>query len=162
MDDEAAPGGERKRDRKRGVGADAWVVDPARSALMARIGSRNTSPELRVRKAFHRAGLRYRLHARELPGRPDLAFPARRLAVFVHGCFWHRHPGCKATRTPKSRLEFWNGKFVENVERDARVREALASRGWTVLVIWECETRDAAYLERLASEIKTTRANGHA
>ncbi len=131
-----------------------WEVDPARSRLMARVRSRDTSPELRVRRIFYRLGLRYRLHCKGLPGRPDLAFESRRLVVFVHGCFWHRHPGCKATRTPKSHLEFWKGKFDENVERDKRVKEKLLLEGWSVLTIWECETLDVEYLKELALGIK--------
>jgi DNA mismatch endonuclease, patch repair protein len=143
-----------KRSGRCGIKTAGWKVDPARSALMARIGSRNTSPELRVRQVFHRTGLRYRIHPRSLPGRPDLAFPSRRLVVFVHGCFWHRHPGCKSTRNPKSRLDFWNAKFTENMERDVRVRALLTSLGWSVLVIWECETHNREHLLKIALKIK--------
>lgn len=130
------------------------AVDPARSAQMALVRSRDTKPELRVRKALHAAGLRYRLHDRRLPGVPDLVFPGRRIALFVHGCFWHRHPGCAAARLPKSRREFWEPKLAGNVERDKRTQAALVALGWMVMVIWECETRDPAALARLAENIR--------
>ncbi|WP_260292393.1 very short patch repair endonuclease [Sedimenticola hydrogenitrophicus] len=132
-------------------------VDPARSAQMARVRGRDTKPEMRVRKALHAAGLRYRLHDRRLPGTPDLVFPSRRVALFVHGCFWHRHPGCAAARLPKTRLEFWEPKLTGNVERDGRNHAALEAAGWEVMVIWECETRDRAALARLADAIKSHR-----
>ncbi|EWY40534.1 XorII very short patch repair endonuclease [Skermanella stibiiresistens SB22] len=130
-------------------------VDPARSALMAKIGPRDTRPEMRVRKLAHAMGLRYRLHRRDLPGKPDMVFPSRRVALFVHGCFWHRHPGCKANRLPKTRVDFWEAKFQGNVERDARVTAELERRGWTVLVIWECETRDEDHLRAVLSAIRS-------
>lgn len=121
---------------------------------MALVRSRDTKPEMRVRKALHAAGLRYRLHDRRLPGSPDLVFPSRRVALFVHGCFWHRHEGCAAARLPKSRLEFWGPKLAGNVLRDQRQREALEADGWTVLVMWECETRDPNALRALAKRIR--------
>ena len=130
------------------------AVDPARSAQMALIRSRDTKPEMRVRKALHAAGLRYRLHDRGLPGAPDLVFPGRRLALFVHGCFWHQHPGCAAARMPKSRLEFWQPKLAGNIERDARVLSNLEFLGWTVMIIWECETRKPNTLAMLAERIR--------
>lgn len=129
-------------------------VDPARSAQMALVRGRDTKPEMRVRRALHAAGLRYRLHDRRLPGTPDLVFPGRRLALFVHGCFWHQHPGCAAARMPKSRLEFWSSKLTGNVERDARKRVELEARGWAIKVIWECETRSPTALSTLAADIK--------
>ncbi|WP_241163242.1 very short patch repair endonuclease [Ralstonia solanacearum] len=129
------------------------AVDPTRSAQMALVRSRDTKPEMRVRKALHAAGLRYRLHDRRLPGTPDLVFPSRRIVVFVHGCFWHRHPGCTAARLPKSRKEFWEPKLAGNVERDKRTQEELQALGWTVLVIWECETKSADALMRLERRI---------
>lgn len=130
------------------------AVDPARSAQMALIRSRDTRPEMRVRKALHASGLRYRLHDRRLPGIPDLVFPSRRVALFVHGCFWHQHPSCSAARMPKSRLDFWGPKLAGNVARDARQLIELATAGWTALVIWECETRDPQCLAALAASIK--------
>ncbi|MCQ4161268.1 DNA mismatch endonuclease Vsr [Roseomonas sp. GC11] len=123
---------------------------------MARIKGKDTQPELRVRRAFHKAGLRYRLHDKRLPGRPDIVFPSRKAAVFVQGCFWHRHPdpACPLTRTPKSRLEFWQGKFAENRARDARNRAALEATGWRVFEIWECQIHDAAKLSVVTNELK--------
>lgn len=129
------------------------VVDPARSAQMSLVRSRDTKPEMRVRRALHAAGLRYRLHDRRLPGVPDLVFPSRKIVVFVHGCFWHRHPGCSAARLPKSRQEFWEPKLAGNVARDMQVQAELEKQGWTVFVIWECETKCADALARLARRI---------
>ena len=114
----------------------------ARSALMRSVRQRNTTPEQRVRSIAHRLGYRFRLHRRDLPGTPDLVFPALRTCLFVHGCFWHRHPGCKLTTTPKTRVDFWEAKFEANVERDHRKVANLEGQGWRVAVIWECETRD--------------------
>jgi DNA mismatch endonuclease, patch repair protein len=94
-----------------------------------------------VRSAAHRRGLRFRIHRSDLPGTPDLVLPKWRLAIFVHGCFWHRHPGCKKATSPKTRVEFWQGKFDRNVERDRANLAALALMGWRTEVIWECETR---------------------
>lgn len=127
------------------------LTPAARSALMGRIRGRDTRPELAVRRALHALGYRFRTHASEVPGRPDIVFPKRRAAVFVHGCFWHRH-GCTKTYTPKSRRGFWEEKFAANVERDGRAREALARDGWRVFVAWECEIEsDPALVERLAA-----------
>jgi DNA mismatch endonuclease, patch repair protein len=122
---------------------------------MALVRSRDTKPELRVRRYLHAAGLRYRLHQRIAGARPDLVFPARRTVVFVHGCIWHRHPdpACPLTRTPKSRVDFWARKFAENVARDQRQQAQIAEAGWRVLTIWECETTDHARLAALTREI---------
>lgn len=109
--------------------------------------------EMRVRRAAHALGLRYRLYRRDLPGTPDLVFPKHRIVVFVHGCFWHRHPGCKKATTPKSRVEFWQSKFDRNVARDRETVEELGALEWGVAVIWECETEDAEVLSRLLGEI---------
>jgi DNA mismatch endonuclease (patch repair protein) len=117
--------------------------------MMAGIGGRDTQPEHAVRRYLHAAGLRFRLHDRRLPGRPDLLFPTRKTVVFVHGCFWHRHTGCRYATTPATRPEFWQRKFSSNVVRDRRVAELLRSMGWRVLVVWECETRDERALDRL-------------
>ena len=108
---------------------------------MARIGPKNTTPELATRKLLHRLGYRYRLHRKDLPGTPDICFPARRKAIFVHGCFWHRHEGCLRTTTPKVRTSFWEEKFLQNIERDHRKIAALRELGWSTLVVWECETK---------------------
>ena len=110
---------------------------------MSRVKGKDTRPELRLRRLLHAQGYRFRLHRRDLPGSPDLVFPSRRCVVFVHGCFWHRHPGCKLTRTPKSNTEFWKSKFQENVRRDRRNRRKLESMGWHVLIVWECELNDS-------------------
>jgi DNA mismatch endonuclease (patch repair protein) len=104
-----------------------------------------------VRRIAHTLGYRFRLHRRDLPGSPDLVFSRRKMAVFVHGCFWHRHPGCSRATTPKTRTEFWVGKFKRNVERDAEVERSLRAQGWDVLTVWECETRNA---DRLSETLK--------
>jgi DNA mismatch endonuclease (patch repair protein) len=110
-----------------------------RSALMSRVRSADTKPEWILRSGLHRLGLRYRLGNKSLPGHPDLVFPKYRAVVFVHGCYWHRHPGCKGASTPKTNVAFWTRKFAENVERDRRAQQALAELGWRVLVVWQCE-----------------------
>lgn len=123
---------------------------------MARIRSRDTQPELRVRRALHAAGLRFRLHVKNLPGKPDIVLPSRRIAIFVHGCFWHRHPDpdCKRARLPKSRPEFWIPKLEGNRRRDLEKEEQLRRAGWDVRIIWECEIRDR--LDEFAQECRTT------
>lgn len=119
------------------------IVNRARrSEIMSKIRGKNTEPELVVRRIAHKLGLRFRLHRRDLPGRPDLVFPRYRLALFVHGCFWHRHAGCRYAYTPKSRTSFWTEKFATNVARDERNEGLLQELGWRILVIWECETWD--------------------
>jgi DNA mismatch endonuclease, patch repair protein len=121
-------------------------VSPKRSALMARVRTKHTKPEMAVRQAAHALGYRFRLHCRNMPGSPDLVFPSRKMAIFVHGCFWHRHVGCRRTTTPKTRAAFWQTKFDANVVRDARNIDALQSVGWKVLIVWECETIDPVAL----------------
>lgn len=131
------------------------IVSPAkRSQMMSGIRGKDTKPELLVRSHLHRKGLRYRLHAK-LPGKPDLVFPKHRTAVFVHGCFWHRHQDCKYATTPKSNAEFWQTKFVANVKRDALVQEQLTALGWRVLVVWGCQT-SSEDLDALAATIQET------
>lgn len=110
-----------------------------RSALMSRIRGKNTGPEMAVRRVLHRLGYRYRTHARDLPGRPDIIFRSRRAAIFVHGCFWHRH-SCGLAYVPKTRHAFWRDKFLQTVRRDRLALRALKGAGWRVLVIWECQT----------------------
>ena len=127
-------------------------IDPDRSALMSRVKAKGTKPELNVRRLAHGLGYRYRLHRRDLPGSPDLVFPGRRKALFVHGCFWHRHQGCRKTTMPKTRAKFWQRKFDDNVRRDERVIAALRDLGWGVLVVWECETSDENLLRRTLLE----------
>lgn len=112
-----------------------------RSENMRAIRSRNTQPEMAVRSLVHELGYRFRLHRPDLPGKPDLAFPARRKVIFVHGCFWHSH-GCKSGLTPNTNQDFWEKKLRRNKERDCNNLEALAREGWKALVIWQCELRD--------------------
>lgn len=119
-----------------------------RSAHMRRIGKSDTLPEIAVRRVAHRLGLRFRLHRRDLPGTPDLVFPKRRTVVMVHGCFWHQHEGCRLARQPKSRLDYWLPKLARNRARDLEARTMLAALGWNVITIWECQTKDAAMVER--------------
>ena len=119
-----------------------------RSEMMSRIQGRDTVPEIVVRRIAHRLGFRFRLYRKDLPGRPDLVFPRYRAVIFVHGCFWHRHNGCRYAYTPKSRVRFWTAKFSENVARDRRAEESLLTLGWRVLVIWECETRNEAVVKK--------------
>lgn len=120
---------------------------------MSRVRSKDTSPEMRVRRAAHALGLRFRLHRRDLPGKPDLVFPRHRAALFVHGCFWHRHPGCAKASMPKSRPDFWQAKFERNIERDRRVETELEALGWRVFVIWECETKSDERIRDLLTRI---------
>ncbi len=122
-----------------------------RSALMSRIRGKDTSPELAVRQLTHRLGFRFRLHRRDLPGTPDLVLPKLKKAVLVHGCFWHRHEGCKNAVLPKTRQEWWQAKLSGNVARDARNTELLASQGWDVLILWECEIRSGDFGIKLAA-----------
>ena len=130
----------------------ADIVSPEhRSKMMSKIKSKNTKPEMIVRSICHEMGFRYRLHRKDLPGSPDLVFPKHRLCIFVHGCFWHRHPGCKYAYTPKSRPDFWLPKLARNVERDLQVQERLKALGWKVVIVWECHTKDR---EILRNEIR--------
>ena len=131
-----------------------------RSRTMRAVRSRDTAPEMIVRRFLHAAGLRFRLHDRHLPGVPDLVFPSRRVALFVHGCFWHQHPGCAASGRPQSRLDYWTHKLDGNVTRDQRRRAELEAAGWEVLVIWECETRDPQRLAALAARIREGQEHG--
>jgi DNA mismatch endonuclease (patch repair protein) len=118
-----------------------------RSAVMRRVKGRNTTPELTVRQALTRLGARYRLHRKDLPGSPDIVMPERRLAIFVHGCFWHGHDCARGSRVPKQNRDYWVGKVARNVARDARTAEALAALGWRVETIWECELKALVELE---------------
>ena len=131
----------------------ADLISPARrSENMRAIKSKNTSPERRVRSAAHSLGLRFRLHRRDLPGSPDLIFPKKKTALFVHGCFWHRHKNCPGATTPKTNAEYWNSKFRRNMERDRESRRKLEQDGWKVLVIWECETKTRESIEAFFKE----------
>jgi len=125
------------------------IMTPAeRSVRMGRIRSKDTEPELAVRRLVHGMGYRYRLHGSGLPGRPDMVFRARQKVVFVHGCFWHLHRGCPNCRPPKSKVEYWKPKLEGNAARDKRVRDQLRQLGWKCLVVWECELDDADALRR--------------
>jgi DNA mismatch endonuclease (patch repair protein) len=124
---------------------------------MARIGGRNTRPEIILRAALRSRGIGYRLHSRDLPGTPDVVMRGARLAVFVHGCFWHRHPGCLKATMPKTREEFWSAKFRANVARDRRQIDSLIRAGWRVGVVWECETACAADLALAVDAIEEIR-----
>lgn len=117
--------------------------------MMSRIRGSDTKPELAVRRWLHRRGYRFRLHRRDLPGRPDIVLPSLRTVVQVHGCFWHRHQGCRLAYTPKTNVYKWQSKFEENVARDKRDVEALAELGWRVIIVWECEVRDNTFQAKL-------------
>jgi len=125
------------------------VFDAAkRSAVMRRVKDKDTSPEIVVRKALTALGARYRLHRKDLPGKPDVVMPGRRLALFVHGCFWHGHDCARGARVPKTNRDYWVGKVGRNRARDEKSRAALAALGWRVETIWECELKDAEALRR--------------
>jgi len=123
----------------KGIALVDFLSPVERSRRMARIRGKNTAPEMALRQALHALGLRFRLHSKELPGKPDLIFPKFKAIVFVHGCFWHRHTACKIATIPKSNTEFWAAKFDKNVTRDAMTVDLLKSKGWRVFVVWECE-----------------------
>ena len=131
-------------------------VSEQRSKNMAAIRSKNTKPEIKVRKVLHSMGYRFRLHSKDLPGSPDIVLPKYKTVIFVHGCFWHRHENCKYASTPKTRQEFWNKKFNENINRDKINQENLSSKGWKIIIVWECEIKDKDFdLNRLfKNEIK--------
>ena len=124
------------------------VTPERRSQIMANIRSKGMKPEMIVRRLAHSMGYRYRLHRKDLPGKPDLVFPARRKVIFVHGCFWHQHgdPACKIARRPKSNLDYWLPKLQRNAERDSEHQACLNELGWQALVIWECEVKTAVGL----------------
>lgn len=124
------------------------IVDKqTRSRMMAGIRGKDTKPELALRRALHARGFRFRLHAKNVPGRPDIVFPKYGAVVFVHGCFWHRHEGCRYTTTPATRPEFWQAKFAATMARDSAVREELTQAGWRVATVWECALRKSDQVE---------------
>ena len=123
---------------------------------MAAVRGKDTTPERVVRSLLHRLGVRFRLHRKDLPGRPDIVLPGRRLAIFVHGCFWHRHAGCRRTTSPASNREYWQAKFRANRARDRRHEKTLTDLGWRVVVLWECETRDLDRLTQMLRKLLRT------
>lgn len=124
----------------------------ARSLNMAAVRSKNTKPEIAVRKLLHAAGYRFRLHSKDLPGSPDIVLPKLKTVVFVNGCFWHRHPGCRFAAVPATRSDFWIHKFEENVQRDKRNYDVLRTLGWRVIVIWECEISSISDIRKFLDE----------
>lgn len=139
----------------------ADVVDRAtRSRMMAGIKGTNTRPERELRAALHARGLRYRLHAKDIVGRPDLVFPKYRAVVFVHGCFWHRHEGCRYATTPTTRPEFWHRKFAGNVARDRHVKQELLRSGWRVASVWECAIRGQGTSTSVADQVAAWLVSG--
>lgn len=119
-----------------------------RRKIMQSVGTKDTGPEWIVRRSLHRLGYRYRLHAEDLPGRPDIVFRSRKKAVFVHGCYWHGH-GCSKGQPPKSNVDYWLPKLSANKDRDIRKEQALRILGWNVLTIWQCDVNDQDYLEKI-------------
>ena len=123
-----------------------------RSAVMRSVKSKNTGAEMKVRQLLHAAGFRYFLHVKNLPGKPDIVFPRRKKAIFVHGCFWHQHPGCRSAHRPASNSDYWNAKLDRNMARDERNLAILRESGWEIFVVWECDIRDQdTLLETLKS-----------
>ena len=136
------------------------VTPEVRSVLMSRIRGKDTKPEIVVRRLAHAMGCRFRLHRRDLPGVPDIVFPGLRKVVFVHGCFWHQHAGCREAYQPKSRVEFWQAKFRANETRDRHAMAALVQLRWDALVVWECETEDVGALTRRLAAFLNNRREG--
>ena len=129
---------------------EIYKVSEQRSRNMSAIKSKNTKPEIKVRKVLQSMGYRFRLHSKDLPGSPDIVLPKYKTVIFVHGCFWHRHENCKYASTPKTRKEFWNKKFTENKKRDSEIQEKIKILDWRSVVIWECETKN---IENLRDKI---------
>lgn len=127
------------------------MTDLVRRQTMRAVKSKDTAPEMTVRRLTHAMGYRYRLHRKDLPGKPDLVFPARRKIIFVNGCFWHGHECRRGARTPKANYNYWRAKIERNRLRDIKVRTALSDAGWDVLTIWECEIRELSVLRKKIS-----------
>ena len=132
-----------------------------RSEIMSRIRGRDTRPERIVRRLAHGLGFRFRLHRKDLPGSPDMVFPKHRAVIFVHGCFWHRHQGCRKASSPQTRIRFWESKFEQNVARDRRSEAALRDLGWRILVVWECQTKNHVELAGRIENFIMNRDNGN-
>lgn len=135
------------------------MTTEARRRNMQANRSKNTSPEIRVRKALHALGYRFRIHRKELPGKPDIVLPKHKLVIFVHGCFWHQHPGCRLASRPSSNSEYWQAKFKRNRLRDKNNQIALEQAGWIVVTIWECETRQPEILDERLRELLENEAH---
>ncbi|MBW2662975.1 MAG: DNA mismatch endonuclease Vsr [Deltaproteobacteria bacterium] len=129
------------------------ISEERRSWNMSRIRGKDTKPEIIVRSMLHRMGYRFRLHRKDLPGKPDIVLPKYNTVIFVHGCFWHRHKRCKFAYTPKSRVKFWKDKFAETVKRDKQHLKQLKEKGWEVFIVWECETKDMDKLKKIINKI---------
>jgi len=125
----------------------------SRSATMAKVRNKDTTAEITVRKALHKRGVRFRLHRRDLPGTPDIVLPRYKLAIFVHGCFWHQHKGCRRATVPQTNTDFWQQKFMRNLSRDAKAEQELVTAGWKVVVIWECELRSSTTLDTILDSL---------
>lgn len=137
------------------------VSQEERSRIMSHVRSKDTKPEKQVRSLLHQLGFRFRLQRRDLPGTPDIVLPKYKTVLFVHGCFWHRHPGCKHATSPKSNMDYWQKKFERNQRRDIAVQKELAALGWKTIVVWECELKDAAKLaQELPSMIREEKISG--
>lgn len=126
------------------------ITKKVRSDIMRKVKSKNTSPEMRVRSLLHRLGYRFRLHRKDLPGNPDICLPKHKTVIFVHGCFWHRHPGCKRATMPATNEVYWSKKFERNVNRDRQALQDLEDMSWNAHIVWECETKDP---EQLANKL---------
>ena len=129
-------------------------VSEQRSRNMSAIKSKNTKPEIAVRRLLHSMGYRFRLHRKDLPGSPDIVLPKYKTVIFVHGCFWHRHENCKYASIPKTRKEFWERKFKANVKRDLEIQEKIKNIGWQSVVVWECELKDSSALKKKLQNIQ--------
>lgn len=125
------------------------LTSEERSHVMSRVRGKNTSPEIRVRRVLHALGFRFRLHRKDLPGKPDIVLPKYKICIFVHGCFWHQHPGCKRATIPVDNHEFWVQKFFDNAKRDTNAVKELNSLGWNVLKVWECQTKNPIEFRQL-------------
>lgn len=125
-----------------------------RAEMMSRVKQRHTKPEITVRKILHRNGFRFRLHNKKLPGTPDIVLPKHKAVIFVHGCFWHQHEGCRKSRRPTSNVEFWNEKLDKNIARDSRKESELKNLGWKVLTIWDCEIKEDSSIEKVKNFLR--------